>query len=230
MKNKKSICIIPARSGSRRIKNKNIINFFGKPIISYAITAAIKSNLFDKIIVSTDSKKISKISISYGATVPSLRPKKLSNTKSTINEVMKYCVQKYNLKNYRYLFCIFPSSPLLVAEDLINAQKKIIKEKAAHLISVRKSNELKQKIFFKRKKLILLKNHNKKTFSNKNEFYIDNGNFFILDLKKYISGFKKDYKDTIGYEMINKEANDINTFDDLNFLKFIFKKRLYNFN
>jgi len=128
MKNKKSICIIPARSGSTRIKNKNIINFFGKPIISYAITAAIKSNLFDKIIVSTDSKKISKISISYGATVPSLRPKKLSNTKSTINEVMKYCVQKYNLKNYRYLFCIFPSSPLLVAEDLINAQKKIIKE------------------------------------------------------------------------------------------------------
>jgi CMP-N-acetylneuraminic acid synthetase len=224
MKNKKSICIIPARSGSRRIKNKNIINFFGKPIISYAITAAIKSKLFDKIIVSTDSKKISKISISYGATVPSLRPRKLSNTKSTINEVMKYCVQKYNLKNYRYLFCIFPSSPLLVAKDLINAQKKIIKEKAAHLISVRKSNELKQKIFFKRKKLLLIKNHNKRTFSNKNEFYIDNGNFFILDVKKYISGFKKDYKDTIGYEMINKEANDINTFDDLNFLKFLFKK------
>lgn len=224
MKNKKSICIIPARSGSRRIKNKNIINFFGKPIISYAITAAIKSKLFDNIIVSTDSKKISKISISYGATVPSLRPRKLSNTKSTINEVMKYCVQKYNLKNYRYLFCIFPSSPLLVAKDLINAQKNIIKEKAAHLISVRKSNELKQKIFFKRKKLLLIKNHNKRTFSNKNEFYIDNGNFFILDVKKYISGFKKDYKDTIGYEMINKEANDINTFDDLNFLKFLFKK------
>lgn len=224
MKNKKSICIIPARSGSSRIKNKNIINFFGKPIISYAIIAAIKSKLFDKIIVSTDSKKISKISISYGATVPSLRPRKLSNAKSTINEVMKYCVQKYNLKNYRYLFCIFPTSPLLVAKDLINAQKKIIKEKVAHLISVRKSNELKQKIFFKRKKLLLIKNHNKRTFSNKNEFYIDNGNFFILDVKKYISGFKKDYKDTIGYEMINKEAKDINTFDDLNFLKFIFKK------
>ena len=87
MKNKKSICIIPARSGSSRIKNKNIINFFGKPIISYAIIAAIKSKLFDKIIVSTDSKKISKISISYGATVPSLRPRKLSNAKSTINGV-----------------------------------------------------------------------------------------------------------------------------------------------
>ena len=224
MKKKESICIIPARSGSRRIKNKNIVNFFGKPIISYAITAAIKSKLFDKIIVSTDSKKISKISTSFGATVPSLRPKKLATTKSTINEVMKYCVQEYNLKNYKYVFCIFPLSPLLVAQDLINAQKKIIKQKVAHLVSVRKSNELKQKIFLKKKKLILIKNYEKNFFSNRNEFYIDNGNFFILEVKRYINGFKKDYKDTIGYEMINKKANDINTLDDLNFLKFIFER------
>ena len=71
----KSICIIPARGGSKRIKNKNIKNFFGKPLIYYSIKAAIKSNIFDKIIVSTDSKKIASIVKKYGAEVPFLRSK-----------------------------------------------------------------------------------------------------------------------------------------------------------
>ena len=66
------ICLIPARSGSKRIKNKNIKNFFGKPLIAFAIQLAIKSKLFDKVIVSTDSNKIAKISKKYGATVPFL--------------------------------------------------------------------------------------------------------------------------------------------------------------
>ena len=72
-----SICIIPARSGSKRIKNKNIKKFLGKPIISYSIKTAKKSGCFNKIIVSTDSIKISKIAIQYGADVPFIRSKKL---------------------------------------------------------------------------------------------------------------------------------------------------------
>ncbi len=225
MKNKKSICIIPARSGSKRIKNKNIINFFGKPIISYTIKEAIKSRLYDKIIVSTDCKKISKISIKYGAEVPSLRPKKLARSSSTINEVMKFCVKKYNLENYKYLFCIFPLTPLLVSQDLIKAYKKIMKQKVAHLISVRKSTELKQKTFLKKRGNILIKNFNIRNFNNTSKnIFVDNGNFFILDMQRYLKRFDKDFKDTIGYEMINKKANDINTPDDLNFLKLIYKR------
>ena len=61
-----NIAIIPARSGSKRIKNKNLINFFGKPLIYYSINLAKKSGLFDKIIVSTDSKEIKKISKLWG--------------------------------------------------------------------------------------------------------------------------------------------------------------------
>jgi len=62
-----NIAIIPARKNSRRIKNKNIINFCGKPIISYSLAVAKKSKLFDKIIVSTNCKKIKKLSYYYGA-------------------------------------------------------------------------------------------------------------------------------------------------------------------
>ena len=72
----KPICIIAARAGSKRIKNKNVVNFFGKPLISYPIRVAIKSRLFEKVVVSTDSLKIAKIAKKYGAEVPFLRKKK----------------------------------------------------------------------------------------------------------------------------------------------------------
>ena len=74
-----TICIIPARQGSKRIKNKNITIFNGEPIIYYAIDLAKKSKLFSRIIVSTDSLKIAKIARKYGAETPFLRSKKLSN-------------------------------------------------------------------------------------------------------------------------------------------------------
>ena len=66
-----TVCIIPARKNSKRIKNKNLINFFEKPIISYAINLAKKSKLFSKIIVSTDSLTIAEVAKKYGAEVPS---------------------------------------------------------------------------------------------------------------------------------------------------------------
>ena len=75
----KPICIIPARQGSKRIKNKNIKLFAGKPLISYVIGIAKKSKLFSKIIVSTDSEKIANIAKNNGAEVPFLRNKKLSD-------------------------------------------------------------------------------------------------------------------------------------------------------
>ena len=70
------LAIIPARAESKRINNKNIKKFFGKPILSYSISQALKSKIFDKIIVSTDSDKIANISERYGATVMFKRPKK----------------------------------------------------------------------------------------------------------------------------------------------------------
>ena len=73
-----NIAIIPARSGSKRIKNKNIKRFCKKPIIYWSIKAAIKSKVFKKIYVSTDSKKIANLSKKFGAEVPFLRSKKLS--------------------------------------------------------------------------------------------------------------------------------------------------------
>ncbi len=88
-----NIAIIPARGKSSRIKNKNIINFYGKPMIYWPIQNAKKSNLFKKIIVSTDNKKISKISKKYGVEVPFLRPKSISDSKTGILKVMKHSIK-----------------------------------------------------------------------------------------------------------------------------------------
>lgn len=68
-----NICVIPARGGSKRIKKKNIKNFFGKPIIAWSIKKAIASKCFDKIIVSTDDKEIASVAKKYGAEVPFIR-------------------------------------------------------------------------------------------------------------------------------------------------------------
>ena len=102
-----TICIIPARSGSKRLKNKNIKKFNGKPIISYAIKLAKSSGLFSRVVVSTDSKKISNIAKSYGAEVPFLRSKKLSDDFTTTAEVLIDCIKKISSEKTEFHFCLY---------------------------------------------------------------------------------------------------------------------------
>ena len=101
-----TICIIPARANSKRIKNKNIKIIENNPMISYVIKLAVSSNLFSKVVVSTDSKRIKKISEKYGATVPFLRSKKLSNDFATTKDVIIDCIKKIGSQKTKYHFCI----------------------------------------------------------------------------------------------------------------------------
>jgi len=91
---KKVICIIPARSGSKGIKFKNLAKINSRPLIYYPIEAALKSQVCDKIIVSTDSKKIAKIALNYGAEVPFLRNRKLSGDYVTTEKTLQDCLLK----------------------------------------------------------------------------------------------------------------------------------------
>ena len=124
-----NIAIIPARIGSKRLPKKNIKSFLGKPMIYYAILAAKKSKLFEKIVVSTDSKKIKKISEFYGAEVPYLRSKALSNDKIHFNHSVKDMIKWLkNKKIYpKNICCIYPTSPLLDKKFLIKGYKLFCK-------------------------------------------------------------------------------------------------------
>ena len=91
----KILCTICARGGSKEVKNKNIINFFGRPLIFQTINQAKKSNLFYKIVCSSDSKKILKISQKFGVDLTIKRPKKLATDLSTSESAILHALKKY---------------------------------------------------------------------------------------------------------------------------------------
>lgn len=120
MYKKDSIAIIPARGGSKRIPKKNIKEFYGKPLIAYSIKVALDSNLFKKVIVSTDSEEIAKIAREYGAEVPFLRPKELSDDYTSSMEVIDHTIDYFESKGeyYEYVCAIYATAPFLQVEYL----------------------------------------------------------------------------------------------------------------
>ena len=120
-----NLLIIPARGGSKRIPRKNIREFLGKPIIAYSIEAAIKSDLFDEIMVSTDDKAIAEIAHRFGATVPFLRSNKNSNDYATTFDVVEEVILQYKLLNKTFDFtcCLYPCAPFVTANNLTEAYK-----------------------------------------------------------------------------------------------------------
>ena len=123
----KKIAIIPARGGSKRIPKKNIKNFMGSPAISYAIKAALKSNLFDTVMVSTDSKEIAEIAVKYGAKIPFYRSEKNSNDFASTDDVIKEVLQYYSEKGeqFDYGCCIYPVNPFINVTKLIKGLDKL---------------------------------------------------------------------------------------------------------
>ena len=120
MINKESLCIIPARGGSKRIPRKNIKLFKGKPMLNWAIEIAINSNLFKDIIVSTDDNEIANIALEAGVEVPFIRPKELSDDITTTVPVISHGISEMKKigKNYKFVCCIYPCNPFLLSEDL----------------------------------------------------------------------------------------------------------------
>lgn len=137
----KNIAIITARSGSKGLKDKNIRILNGKPLMAYTIEAAIKSGMFDEIMVSTDSKEYASVAIKYGAKVPFLRTKKNSDDNASSWDVVKEVVKKYKDmgKEFNTVCMLQPTSPLRIAEDIVNGYKLFNEKKADTVIAVCKT-------------------------------------------------------------------------------------------
>jgi len=135
MKNYKRIAIIPARGGSKRLPRKNIIDFYGKPIIFWTIKAAVESNIFDDVFVSTEDEEIKKISKKYSCKVLN-RLSSLATDSATIVEVILSHLKELNSigKVYDYIYCLYPTAPLRNKNDLINISN--IFEKQTNVDSV----------------------------------------------------------------------------------------------
>lgn len=225
---KNIIALIPARSGSKGIKDKNIKHLGNKPLIGLAIEQCFKSKVFSKIYVSTDSKKYAHISKKYGPVEIIMRPKKISNDKSTDYEMVNHAIKNISSK-YDFIAHIRPTSPLRKAEHLKKAFKIFIKSNYDSLRSVHEMQETSYKTFeIKNGILKPLKNVNMsidqlnaprqnfaKTFFPNGIIDIYRKNFILKN--KLLFGRKAKAFITSFYQ-------EIDTVEDYKYIKFLWKK------
>lgn len=138
-KNKKILCVIPARSGSKGLPGKNIKRLLGKPLIGYSIEHALASKFIDRTIVSTDSKMIADIAKNFGAEVPFLRPKRLATNKSNIIDVLLHAIDWMRNKegfDFDIIVLLHVTAPLRKAKDVDKSIKLLFKRGTDNVFSV----------------------------------------------------------------------------------------------
>lgn len=133
-----TIAVLPARGGSKRIPRKNVRQFCGKPIIDWAISAALESRCFDSIIVSTDDEEIVERAQNLGVMAPFLRPAELANDYATTSAVMRHAVTwaEENLNAQSAYCCIYPTAAFLEAADLRKAREILDSDELDYVIPI----------------------------------------------------------------------------------------------
>jgi len=216
----KRLAIIPARSGSKRIKNKNIKDFLGTAIILRVLKEIKKSNLFDVIHVSTDSRKIKKIIENKKFTVDFLRPKNLADEKTVIMEVVAYVLEKYKKlsSNFDEVWIVYPTAVLVESCDLKKASKYLIQNKIKSIMAVSKFQApIEWSHYIKDNKLFPLnKKKLEKPSSKFREYYYDTGTFFALNLNKIKLNQFKNLPPYTPFILPPFKAVDVDTIDDWN--------------
>ena len=228
-KDKKIICLIPARGGSKGLKLKNIKIFAGEPLIAHTIKAAINSKLIDNIYVSTEDEKVSEISKNYGAVVVK-RPEELARDETKTIEVVLDFLNKLSFNNDKTIVILLqPTSPLRTIEDIDNAIRIFLEGKCESVISVCKLNHSPLWSF-------KLENNYLKSFFNQDYLekrrqelpflYTPNGAIYISTpkiLNQYLSFFGDKI---IPYLMPFERSIDIDSEEDFNLAEIIFKYRI----
>tara|TARA_Y100000816_G_scaffold157265_2_gene112231 strand:+ start:8792 stop:9514 length:723 start_codon:yes stop_codon:yes gene_type:complete len=163
---KNKICLICCRGGSKTIKNKNIKYFAGKPLLSWVIEEAIKSKIFDEIILSTDSEKIKSIGKKYKILIPGLRPKNLAKSSSDQFETHKYIFNKLGINDKNSIVCVLNNNPFITFK-LIKKSFKIFKK-------------------FKYKRIVADYSKVGGDYIAPKQFFIKNGVIKFMDRKKFL--------------------------------------------
>lgn len=134
----KVLALIPARAGSKRLKNKNILDLGGKPLIQWTIESAQKSEFIDDIYVSTDSKDISSLAVSLGVEMPFMRPDELASDTASSMDVVAHALSEFSALGSEYVAIVLlqPTSPLRTALDIDSAFKLMDLKGAESVVSV----------------------------------------------------------------------------------------------
>ena len=228
-KNKKILAIIPAREGSKRIPQKNIRKFLGKPLIFYAIQQALSCSFIDRTIVDTDSFKIAKIALGFGAEVPWLRPKRLAGDKSEIIDSILYNLQQLkNKQKYEpdYLMILQTTSPLCEKEDIEGCWHMMQKSKANTVLTVCPTHPRLYYLGVDNK--LILANRFKKKSTNIQEWkpgYILNGHFYIIKTSALLKEKTIITKNTKVFICPRWRSVDLDNFEDWALAEHLYKNK-----
>ncbi len=216
----KNIAIIPARSGSKGLINKNIKFINGKPLLAYSIEEAVKSNVFNEVMVSTDSEEYADLAIQYGANVPFLRSKKNSSDDASSWDVVSEVLEGYRKNKYCFdTVCLLqPTSPLRSSNDIIEAYKDFEGNNVDSLSSVCEVEHT-PLWMMKLKQDRLLNDFNKKLLDlprqQLDQFYRLNGAIFIRKILYEDSNLFLLNNNEIAFIMDKRRSVDID--DDFDF-------------
>ena len=212
--NNKSIAIITARGGSKRIPKKNIKDFCGKPIIAYSIEAAVSSGIFDEVMVSTDSREIAEIAQNYGANVPFLRSEKTSDDYATTRDVLVEVFSEYAKRDcyFDVAVCIYPTAPFVTAEKLIDAVG-MLDDDVTQVIPVVKYSFPPQRAYVIRDEVLEYQfpENARKRSQDLEPIYHDCGQFYVMRPGDIIEGKKGKERPII---MPESEVQDIDNEED----------------
>jgi len=227
----KRLAIIPARGGSKRIKNKNLKPFFGKPLIYYSIKALKDADIFSKIHISSDSNKILDYCNKLEVKTDFKRPKYLADDKTGLRKVLKYVVSKYESLNQNYdeVWLIFANNPFINKKTILDcskAYKKINNKKNNALMTVTKYNypiNWAQKLS-SNNYLLPLDTFNLKTRSQDfNEVYCEAGMINVYSSKIFNSKIRTKY---FPFELPLYASVDIDNMEDFKFANILFQNKL----
>lgn len=213
-----NLAIITARGGSKRIPKKNIKDFCGKPIIAYSIEAALESNMFNEVMVSTDSEEIALIAKKYGASVPFYRSEETSNDYATTADVIGEVLETYQAidKKFDLFACIYPTAPFLTGRKLSEAMRQI--DDADAVISVVRFSFPPQRAFVVREGNVVYQYplYEKTRSQDLEPIYHDCGQFYICRTEKFFQYHSLVLPKTKPYIIPDREVQDIDTMSDWN--------------
>lgn len=225
---KNMIAIIPARSGSKGLRNKNIREFNGKPLMAYTIEAALKSKMFRDVVVSTDSLEYKRIAESYGADVPFLRNEELSTDSASTIDVVEDLLSKMHEsgKDYEAFMILQPTSPLRDENHIIEAVKLFNNKNADSVVSMcecEHSPLLTKQLDETRSLDGFLNDLDKYRRQDFNKFYRLNGAIYLLNVEYFLK-YKNFYKEnSYAFIMEKSKSIDIDDINDFKYAEFLIK-------
>jgi len=215
-----AIAVITARGGSKRIPRKNIKEFCGKPILAYSIEAALKSGVFDEVMISTEDDEIAEIAQKYGAVFPFRRSAEMAGDHAMTIDVMLEVVDKYSElgKKPESICCIYPTAPFVTPEKFRKASALFEESGAEAVIPVVRFSFPPQRSFILDGKHIKYKwkEYELSRSQDLEPFYHDAGQFYFIKTETMVSQRTLVPKNTAPLIMDEMEVQDIDNMDDWN--------------